>query len=285
MSNRPVLNLVLLLVLGGLILLVWFEPGKETSPLPDNLSNLHAEDIQRLRIHRSDGDIAMQKHGARWRLTQPLSAAADQGRIDRLLDILSTSSHAQYPLAEVDAAQLGLSPAQYQLQLNDLLMEFGGTEALQQRRYVLINDTVHLITDRYQHYLQAKLVDFIDKQLLPADIEISGLRLPDLELRFVDQRWQIAGASSSASPDSLQMLLDEWRHARALRVSLDPLSDPAQNIFLELKNSGEVLHYLLHRSADEIIFTPQNGSINYHFPLDSGQRLLKLPSTSTRDNS
>lgn len=277
MRSRQLLNIGLAVLVAALATLMIIEPGQKQTPPPQLLSSLQATDIQHITITDSaQKTIRFQKQNNHWQITTPFIAPANHARIEQLLEIVSAKSHAQYSISGLDLPQLGLFPAKYQLQLDDLLLHFGTTDSLYQRRYVQIADVVHLMTDRFIHLLQGSATDFVDSQLIPENNLITKLTLPDFQLDKDNTHWQVTGLDPQPAADTIQQLLDEWASARALRISraTEALAEP--NILIQFTGEEKIFKLIMSRSPDEILFTRPDLRLNYHFPISRGDRLLNL---------
>jgi len=278
MSARNLLNLLLALVVVGLVLIVVFEPGKDTPVEKVTLTPLKAADIQRIEIQQNSGAVVLEKHDGQWRLQELPDVAVSEGKIDTLLSLAGATSHARYAAASMDLEQTQLSRPELQITLADTRLIFGGTEPLNGRRYVQVGEYVHLIDDRYSYLLRGDAASFVDSAMLPAGAVLSEIRLPDFSLREQDGHWVLQGADVSLSADDLQRFADGWRHARALRVTkAQDVIASGETIELQLRQRPEPLRFTLSQSDDEMILTREDIGLSFHFTLSTAEGLLKLP--------
>lgn len=264
MTSRNLLNLALLIILAGLLALAVYEPGKKEKPVAKAITELELGAINQVRI-KSVGHaaIVLEKNAEQWRMRAPFVMPANEGRIQQLLKLAQAKSIASYPMNRVDANQLQLDAPSLSVTLNNVLLRFGATAALDGSRYVQIENTVHLITDRYSHLARTAASDFVSPVLLPDSTEIN-------KIDFV---------SSSVSPqdEQVQSLLQEWRHARAMRVSaLDKTLPQTESVVVNV-DADKNLRFAVVRAEGEIILQRPDINLQYHFPLEVGQRLLTLP--------
>lgn len=283
MNPKTLLNIFLALMLAGLLALVIYEPGKTESPETKKLTSLEPDTVQEISIE-SPGrpPLLLTKKSGHWHMQKPLMMPANTGRIQQLLKITQAKSIADYAMNRVDANQLQLDTPSLSLKLDDVLLRFGTTDALGGSRYVQMGNTVHLITDRYSYLMKRAATEFVSPTLLPQGSVIEELILPDLRLTQQDGRWSINGYEGDA--DAIQMLLDEWRYARALRVSLidkETATVTKENIVVSIGSDSDkqIFRFIVLRSETGIILQRAEPGIQYHFPLEAGQRLLSLPTT------
>lgn len=287
MTSRNLLNIILGVVLLGLLALAIYEPGKPEAPAAERLTALMPDAVQRISIKSTNrAPLVLVKKSAEWQMQSPLTMYANTGRVEALLKVLRAKSVAQYPMSRVDANQLQLDAPNLTLSFDDVVLRFGNTEALGGSRYVQVGNTVHLITDRYSHLAKGAATDFVDPVLLPAGSVIDELVLPGLHLTQREGHWAIDGQSADA--DAIQSLLNEWRHARALRVTAlekaEVSAKAGESIAVTLGNATDsavkqVLQFTQVRNDSEIILQRPALGIQYHFPVEAGERLLSLPTT------
>jgi len=276
-SKKTLLNISLALLLAALVALVIYEPGKTEAPEVKRLTSLLAGAVQEIRIH-SPGrpSLLLSKQDGQWRMQTPLKTRANSGRIQQLLKITQAKSIARYAMSQVDANQLQLDAPSLSLQLDNVLLRFGSTDALGGSRYVQVGNMVHLITDRYSHLAKAAATDFVSPRLLPEGAVIDQLSLPGLRLQREGEHWLADGQTADA--DAIQTLLGEWRHARAMQVSaLEKIATESVAVRMGGSAGQQTVQFSVLRNDTEIILQRHDLGIQYHFPKESGERLLALP--------
>ncbi len=287
-NPKTLLNIFLALMLVGLLALVIYEPGKTESPDTKKLTVLDPDTVQKISIERlGRPSLLLTKKSGHWQMQKPLIMPANAGRIQQLLKITQAKSIANYAMSRVDTNQLQLDTPSLSLKLDDVLLRFGTTDALGGSRYVQVGNTVHLITDKYSHLMKGAATEFVSPALLPQGSVIEKLILPDLRLTQQDGHWSVDGHEADADADAIQMLLDEWRHARAFRVSLIDKNEAIvkESVVITISKNidsigKQVLRFTVLRSAAGIILQRAELGIQYHLPLEAGQRLLALPATA-----
>ena len=282
MTSRTRLNLGLAFALAGLIALVFLEPDGNEIPIVKTLTQLKPDEVINIRV-QSPGhtDIDLQKINGHWQMLAPFIAPANQHRLVQLLDVASAKSLATYNVDKTDTTQLKLDTPSLTLTLNNSRLDFGGTAPMGGSRYVRIDQSVHLITDRYSHLARGSATDLVSPSLLKASTKITALKLPTFKLALVDGQWQLENQPATKNPDQLQQLLDEWRHARAFDIkAFDTASNTShtqnpETIIVTTDNSS--LRFTLLRTDDEIILQRHDLGLQYHFSQEIGQQLLTLP--------
>jgi hypothetical protein len=288
MQNRNLLNLVLALALAGLLVLVLIDTDDPAQTPSIRLTQQAATDIQHIIIEGLDQPrIVLEKTADRWQLREPFTAPADTELVTRLLKLSSATSHSHYPLSSVDSAQLQLDEPQLRIRFDDTQLHFGTTDALNGYRYVQNNNTVHLITDRYSHSLRGDAAHFVSPRLLPAETRIEGLKLPDTTLRRGDNDWQLMGTEQMIDANRLQQWIDEWQHARALRVTRTnehTETEVDKHIEIQLADRDAPLVFELQQTDIETILRRNDLGLNFHFTPDNAERLLSPPVASDQSS-
>ncbi len=277
MNPRNLLNLglvVALLVLGGFI---GFSQQGPPPAEPEHLSTLAETDITRIEIRpERHADAVLERRGSEWWLVEPFTARADTARVDAAIGLARARSLARYAVSAVDMQQAGLASPDLVLRINDVILELGGTEPLRGRRYVRLGDRVHLIVDRYSYLLQGGLASLVSPQLLPTGARLQEIELPGLHLLQRGGHWQLADGEAT-SADALQALVDEWRHAHALRVSRRDGDEEGEPIVLRVAVGASPVRFILQRGEDEVLLIRPDLGLAYHFLPAAAERLLALP--------
>lgn len=297
MTTRNFLNLGLALALAVLIALVIYDPGKEPPVSKTFLTPLKPADIQKLVIEQTKrGDTTepkvliktvLTKKNDQWQMIIPYNNLANTLRINKLLKLSHATSHAQYSATEINLKQLKLSSPDLTVSLNDTKLFFGTTDALKGYRYIQIKNTVHLITDRFSHLVRGQATTLLNPALLPKNFVITRLVLPELTLQANEMGWKASPNNKSFSADQLQQLIDEWRFARALRVSkITTTTDDKGPSIVVYNDKNQRFSFNLTHTKDEIILSRTDIGLRYHFAAEAGDRLFKpQPSKSSSTSS
>ncbi len=120
------------------------------------LTGLDPVSLRHVRIDRGDGDVLVfERNPTGWHMTMPYNGSADMDKLHAIAAIAAAPSRRRFAMQDTVPAELGFSPPPVRLQLNNELLEIGGTEPIWRRRYVRIGEWVHLIDDLFQHHLLA----------------------------------------------------------------------------------------------------------------------------------
>lgn len=277
MRGRWLLNLALLLavlLLGWLALTKTDDQQQAFTPL----SSIDPLTIKQLRIeHENQPVILLEKVASQWHMRAPYMTLANNMHINKLLSLLETPTHAQFSI-DRDLTQYGLDkPRVHMIMNNELRISFGNTEPLGKRRYVRVNDQVHVIGDSPFAQLTAAASLLVDTALFDNSIAIKSITLPEFSLQQqADGSWHVSTVGEY-SADALNAYVEQWRHARAVFVS-DPEKPIAgdQSISITLADNS-VLHFGIVKLNTGLTLVNRQTGLHYHFASDIGELLLTSP--------
>ena len=279
MSTRTLLNLILAGVALLLVLVVFYQPGLGPEPLAPPITHIAADSISSIRVTRKERTpLTFTKSTSGWQLEQKQDLPASEFQLRALLGILGTRPEHSYPTSALDLASAGLEPPQATLLLNDTLIYIGNTEPLEHKRYIQHEDTVYLVTDKYQHLINADWTNFVDRKLLPENAELTTLLLPDLSLTLgSDQQWQQSPDNPDADNRDIQALLTQWQAANARYIRRYDDTATAESITLKYaNNTATITLHVVEQEGEFVLARPDRG-IQYHFPANMRDVLLGLP--------
>jgi len=161
MNRRDFTNIGLFTLVASLGILTWLQPGPiPEEPMPP-LTMLDPKQVESIELAARNGEaLTLEKRNGSWQMIQPHAAKANDPKIERLLEIAHTASTERFPLPDGERTQFGLDPPMAELRLDGTRLEIGGTHPIDHRRYVLVDNTLHLINDRFAHHLLAPAKDY-----------------------------------------------------------------------------------------------------------------------------
>jgi hypothetical protein len=286
MKSSYLTNLILLAIV---LALLWLSQRETPDTQPAaQLSTLTADSVNQIQIERlGKPAITLQRQQQSWALTAPFSAQANQTRVNLLLSLLSTPLHGQFqPMDESALTQFGLSQPEVLLSMNEQQFAFGGTEPLDQNRYVMHQGMVYLIQDDVTPLLTASAGSFVDNRLIAEEQQLAQLQLPispdsaeRITLNQSDGQWR--SDNTALSSDSLKALVDSWQHAYAMQVrhlSAEQLATlPAPQIRLWFDTDTAPLDLIIQVNAQTLQLINPALQLQYDFPLAVQSQLLPQP--------
>ena len=289
MTRRVWLNLILLLFVIALALVAYIEPGKKRLEERSQLLSLPIEQVTRVQLQRHGAEtIEIERTDNGWMIVAPIRIAASNYRVNTLLQLMSATSYSHFSAAVRPLSAFGLDKPLGTVVFNDQAILFGNNEPLNNRRYVLIGDQVHLTDDRNFYQSQLQLTALVDTALVPPGRSLKQIRLPGLLLQQHQGEWRSQWLSVAAegpaqpAPTSadINSLVDEWRRASAMQVS-HYQSDVAEgSIELEFAD-GETMALEILAREPELILGRRALNLRFHFSADQAERLLNLPQGET----
>ena len=275
MNKRLLLNLLMLIGVLALIAVVVYKPGIEAPPKNPPLTDLDAEQVSRIEIARGGDALTLERRDDGWWIVGDPALPADPIQVNSLLRLLDTRPARSYPASELDLAQLQLDPAQTTLRLDATELRFGGTDPLDNLRYVQLGDQVHLIQDNYQHILRGQQAQFASRKLLPDGATITAIQLPDRRISKQADNWSVEPAPENLSADAAQKLIDAWTHASALWVRKLQEMPNTKPVIIELAD-GRQIRFELHQAEGETLLARSDLGLQYQLPEESAKPLLEL---------
>lgn len=293
MKKIYLINLILILIIAGLY---WFNlHDNQAKTEMEQLTTLSISEIHHIAISRPGSvDIELEKSTSGWQITKPIKAIANTKRIELLLSFLETPSYAQM---EVDnntmLSQFELKPANFVLTLNNYSVKFGGIEPISKHRYALIDNMIHLITDRITPLLSANAASFIENKLISNKNNITKLTLPlrdnnntlltkSVIIENNNGHWQ--SNLPTMGTDKLTAFVENWQHAYALQVL--PLKTGVQEtasshkVQIFFHGNNQATEYDLKLSGNTLFILDHKQQLSYQFSHTSLAQLL--PSQPTQ---
>lgn len=260
-TRRWLLNLALLVLVGGLGALAWWQM-QQPAAQPDTLLRLTRADITRVTIARewesnTPDVIRLERTGERWRMLEPKQLDTNPARISQLFTLLDETVTAVYDATGKDLTQYGLEPSHVSLAFNDERLVFGAENPISRTRYVLHEGKIKLVSEAVFGLLTGDAMTFVANTLVPEGRTVKAVLLPD-------------GFDSGAAG-----LLQKWQSADALRVEAYENEVSKGKIVLTL-DDGSTLTLDLLSDAGELILANIASGIRY--VCAETQRNVLLPS-------
>jgi hypothetical protein len=274
MQSRSLLNIALFLVVVLLAVYIYDTDKKEqASSESEQLTQLSADEVTQISIQHNQRQIKLRREGGKWRMLQPFDIAANSFRIDTLLNMLKTVSHTAYSAAELELDKYGLSEASTSISFNNITIDFGVVNPINNYRYVRINDTVHLIDDHFYPLLSSQTGTLVARELIDGDAIIDKLVLPQQTLyRDENNLWH---SSDNTDPDAISETLHHWQHSQAFGVHNYMQRESLADISVYMAGNSEPIRFYVTDTDPWLIIARPELDIEYHFNLEFHDRLLK----------
>ena len=246
------------------------EAGGEPARLA---AGLQRDTIKRIEVRREAlADFIFEKQGADWFMQAPLALRANPARLDALLRLPATESHAELDPADHPPERFGLDQPAIIMKLNEHEFRFGETDAIDGRRYILFKGRIHLTDDFLYRQLTTHAAFFAELKLLPEAFTISRIRFPDNELYKADGQWRLK-TQLNISPVRLQRAVSAWRDAVAISAgAFKPTAAPER--IRVIADNGQTLEFIIVATEPYLILGRRALGIQFHMGSDDAQRLL-----------
>lgn len=294
MNTRTLLNIFLTAIVILLAWVIFYKPGVNPEPVLPPLTSVDPEQVQTLRVVHNNPheEINLKRQEGKWFLTTPIHAPASSSAVETLLGIAKTPSHSRYPVQNLDLAKVGLESPKARLYLDKLAIDFGTTEPLNQRRYVLLKDTVHLIDDTFFRTVNSDAPEFVDPALLPGNYPITELQLPRVTISrgnpnvnakhtitlHQDNKghWLAEGMDNPPSSEVIAKLVETWQQYTTPQVALK--EDKAVLATIEIQRKGAPpVHMELLAALPRLVLARPDFGVQYDLPAPAWKALLQLP--------
>ena len=273
MQSRTLLNIALFLVVVVLAAYIYTSSKQEqASSESAGLTRLPADDVSRIYIQHNQRKIELNKEDGVWRMLRPINIEANSFRIDTLLKILEAVSHATYPAKGLDLTRFGLHEAGTSISFNDLRIEFGVVNPINNYRDVRTGETVHLIDDHYYPLISSQVGTLVARELIASGAVMEKLVLPEHTLyRDENNIWH---SSSEIDPDAINEVIYHWQNSQAFGVHNFMPREPLAEISVFLVGKTEPVRFHVTDNEPWLIIARPDLNLEYHFNLEFYDRLL-----------
>ena len=276
MKSRWIINLLLLVAIGILILVAYFEPGIDEQTESTAITTLNKDQLRRIQLHRPvRDDLVLLKTGTqRWVVDNTPALPADNYQINVLKRLAEQKALRSYTASELDLAQLQLEPPYATARLNNTAIDFGKLEPLQGLRYVRVADQVHLIPDVYLQLIEASYTQFVRRRLFDENTRIASIALPEFSVVKTDQGWTVE-PQQEISADNLQQFVDRWQGATGLNIQSADMTTDGDTIEIIEANTGDRVSLVISAREPELVLVRPDLGIQYRMG-ELGDALLSL---------
>lgn len=238
------------------------------------LTSIAPQSIESIDIRRvGKPELSFRKRNSIWLMTAPLEVRANDNRINAMLQLLQAPSFTRLAVTGQDLARFDLAPPAIVLREDTHEFQFGGTNPLEGRRYVMIGATIHLTPDGLFSQLQQGPAFFISPRLIPEDTLLKEISLPGYRLNYVEHAWQSPDAPDLENA-ALERLAANWLVATAVAIgSLEPAT-PLGEIMITTRN-GESMRFEILQREPLLKLARTDLDITYTMPAGATEELLQ----------
>lgn len=281
--NRTRLNVLLAVVVAALAGGAYWAKGHKNPP-KETLTPLAAEGVERIQLDWPGSPrIELARQNGNWFLKQPVEARADRFEAVGATSLASTEVQERIEDSEVDLKELGLAPPSHTITLNDVVLEFGGSDALQSRRYVRVGGVVKLIDEPATAALDKDYADLVSKALFGPGDELVKIELPAFTLaRNEKGEWSAPADTPQATPAALKTLAEGWKDAQAMwnEAAADVADATGDSVRITLKD-GRVQEYRIAATDPQLSLYAPALKVRHQLSKALAETLLQLPAAVT----
>ena len=274
MSKRMLINYLLIVLI---VIFTWIGikfPIREDQLIDrDAITTLKPQNITHIKIETADGTIEINKQGQVWQIDNPVHWYANNVAAERLASLAGVHPQSKLPRTEIDISTLGLRIPKAVVTLNNTAVYFGDTNRIGNRRYLMVDPNVFLVSDVYYPFISQGLNSLIDERLLPSHLALKSLAFSGFKLEKDATGWHSDKPEDSTAAEQL---INHWQRNAATRISrYNEGTTPLQKITATLQNDTEINFFLLSIKPQIVIARPDL-KLAYHFAEHDYYNLLEL---------
>jgi len=283
MTSRWIVNLLLLVIIGMLILIAYFEPGIDKQAEAPAITPLKKDQLRRIHLNRPVRDdlVLVKTSTQSWVIEGAPELPADNYPVNALQRLAEQKAVRSYPASELDLAQLQLAPPYATAILNDTAVEFGNLEPLEGLRYVRVADQVHLIPDIYLQLIEVSYTQFVRRRLFNENTRIARIALHDFSIARTEQGWTVE-PQLDVSADKLQQFVDRWQEATALHIQAADSTAEGETVEVGFTDAQHGVNFVITAREPELLLVRRDLDIQYRMG-DLGGNLLSVTSPESGD--
>lgn len=292
MKKRWLLNVALFVVLAGLVTFLYLKPkptveGNEVF----EISSFKLADFVAISAEfPTKAPTSFKKVDNFWMMTSPHQTRADQASVQRILSIIAAKSETKIPADDLE--KFGLNQPSVKLRLtkqDDSVVEFlfGTHNPITDEQYVLHNNAIYLLANRYAEAAETQVIELVDKSPLKPTEKIAGFDFSRLEqwedsllnVDIVDGNWKVSIKEAKPQQDELNEWLDfSWKNNPAKSVEFyTPDRKVTYPSFVIKMQDGTKVKFDKILESPELILARSDERLQYHYPPDAGFTMLNPP--------
>ncbi|GMR00952.1 MAG: hypothetical protein BMS9Abin19_0296 [Gammaproteobacteria bacterium] len=271
MYKNNILNLVLFIVVISLASVIYFSEEKTTEL--ERLSATDIADIASITIqHNQNTTTIFKQKDNHWQISQPVSIAANDFRINSILKLINAPVHNKYSVDEMSLNSIGLDKPATSIKLNDKKIDFGITNPATNLRYVKLDNFVYTIEDVYYPLLSSSFGTLVSFDLLPKNSAIEKLILINQTISRDDKGlWK---SNIDISADNINKTIDHWLHDQAFGVHEYMQRDSLGEVFIYIEDHQQPISYVITDTDPWLILARPEIGLEYHLDIEAYNNLI-----------
>lgn len=296
MKKRWILNLVMLVLVGGLVSFLYLKPKVAPEGADKyEISQLKLAGINAVKVEfPAKAPVIFKKENDYWQMEAPYKQRADQLSVQRILSVIAATSEHKFPTT--DLAKYGLDNPLVKLTITSdsggEVFVYGTYNTVTDEQYVAYKDSVYLLNSGYSEAASTQPIEMVDKNILsPSEAkQLSGFDYSRLEQwqeagLTVDMdkgQWKVSMPNAKPTQNELNEWLEfSWKQNPAKSVELYTPDRSATYPSFEVKlTNGKRIHIDKLMESPELVLARPDEGLSYHFSNDVGFTMLNPPLNS-----
>ena len=271
MYKLHLLNLVLFVIVISLAFFIYFSEDENTQL--QSLTAINPDNIKSIKIEHNKNTITINRQSNnQWVITQPVLLAANNFRINSILNLVNAPAHAKYNLSEIALNKIGLEDPKTVIQFDDISIAFGVINTATSLRYIKVNNTVYTIEDVYFPLISSSFSTLVSLSLLPENSTVEKLILLNQTINKNNEGlWQ---SNINTSADNIIKTIQHWQHNQAFGVHKYMQRETLGNVFIYLTNQQQAINYIITDTEPWLILARPELGLEYHLTIESYEQLI-----------
>ena len=272
MSKINILNLVLSIVVITLAIVIYY--SEEQNTLLDQLTDIDVSSINSIHIqHNNNETILVKNSRQQWGITQPVSVAANDFRINSLLKLLNAPVHKQYSIDEINLSDTGLKDSSTTVSFNEQSITFGINNTATSLRYVRLNNSVFTIEDVYHPFISSNFGTLVSLNLLPNKSRIEKLVIKNQTIDKNEKGlWQ---STIDVTADNINKTIDHWNSTQAFGVHEYLQREELGKVFIYLAGTTTPVTFVITDTDPWLILARPELGLEYHLDVEAYSKLIE----------
>lgn len=271
MYKNNILNLVLFIVVISLASVIYF--SEEESTELDRLTSINVDAITTITIRHNQNSTAITKQqDGHWQITQPVDIAANDFRINSLLELLNAPVHNRYSIDDIKLGNIGLDKPATTIKLDELDIAFGIVNPATSLRYLRLGDSVYTIEDVYYPLLSSHFGTLVSLKPLPDNSRVEKLILANQTISRDDRGlWK---SNIDISADNINKTIDHWQNGQAFGVHSYLEREQLGEVFVYLEDREQPISFLITDTDPWLILARPEIGLEYHLEIEAYGNLI-----------
>lgn len=284
MKKRIWINIILISIIFILSIYIFTPPDEGVEKPKASLLDIDKNSIDHIEIIRKDlDDFIFAKKDDAWHMLSPLQLKANPLRINTILGLISTKPNSTLEPSKVELKNLGLESPSVIVKLNKHVFKFGGTDGIDQYRYIFFANHIFLVDDSLYHQLRTNASFFANTKLLENNKEIIAIKYPDKLIEKNGNIWRTQ-ENVEIKPERLSKIVSAWKTTKATHVSQYREEHNKKSIIIKTQDQKETIFNIV-QTKPNLILARRDLNLYYHISNNDANQIMLEPITNKASQS